>query len=232
MATKVGTKLPRKTRGAATKHLQYIAMLSWLECSDSFKLITGSTQSSMKAVVAGSKLTKSNAYDLLADYVNTHCGTKWTGKEAGSRYRSYLVKYKQTNRKFFDTNGPKYMISAADIAAGISTIDAKLQKECTGYARMDILFGGRQNIRPTHLMETIDEDEVESDQDNDEDDNDEDDNDEDTFEDPMDANVVDDNNSINTLESALIGIENIERENDHDGKTPNEIKEYLQAIGY
>ncbi|KAH9095147.1 hypothetical protein Ae201684P_010001 [Aphanomyces euteiches] len=44
-------------------------------------------------------------------------------------------------------------LTAKDIANGITTISAKLDKICFQYERMKRLFQGRQNIDPSHVSE-------------------------------------------------------------------------------
>ena len=51
------------------------------------------------------------------------------------------------------THGEKFALSEADKAKGITTIDAKLDAGCQGYAILDTLFAGRQNIDPAHTAE-------------------------------------------------------------------------------
>jgi hypothetical protein len=74
-------------RTQKTTWQQKTAMLEWMEWSPrNFQLITGSVVPG--AVVAGSKLKKRDAYKELADYVNQHCGTKWSWTQAETRYKS------------------------------------------------------------------------------------------------------------------------------------------------
>jgi hypothetical protein len=42
---------------------------------------------------------------------------------------------------------------AAEITKGINTIELKLESQCTGFRRMDALFGGRQNVTPHSVYE-------------------------------------------------------------------------------
>jgi hypothetical protein len=125
-------------RSAKTTWAQQGAMLDWLSIDSNFKLITGGAQKDMKGVIAGARLKKKDAFAAIADYVNQKCGTRWTVKEGESRFKSYLKMYKKTREAFSDTNGAKYCISLEDIKKGIPTIDAKLNDECYGYARMDL----------------------------------------------------------------------------------------------
>ena len=50
-------------------------------------------------------------------------------------------------------NGEKFALSDVDRGNGITTIDAKLESLCRGYASMDVLFGGRQNVKAAHALE-------------------------------------------------------------------------------
>jgi hypothetical protein len=107
----------------------------------------------MRSVVAGVKLTKESAYGELAIYVNQRCGTNWDKKQAESRYKAYLKCFKETKRKYLNPCGEKYCISEADRAKKITTIEDKLNADCPYYARMDQLFGERQNVQPSYIME-------------------------------------------------------------------------------
>ena len=108
----------------------------------------------MNGIVAGSKLKKTDAYRELADYVNEACGTNWNQKIAKSRYESYLKTYKETKKALYDTGNEKFMIGPKDIKMGIDTLEKKRDKMCNYYDRMDLLFGGRQNVVPSYVQET------------------------------------------------------------------------------
>ena len=43
---------------------------------------------------------------------------------------------------------------ALSFAKGYNTIEKKLDQECTGYARMDNLFGNKQNVKPHSTMQS------------------------------------------------------------------------------
>ena len=51
-------------------------------------------------------------------------------------------------------NGAKYLLGEDDLKKGITTIQQKLNHDCYGYNRMDILFGERQNVTPSCIMMT------------------------------------------------------------------------------
>jgi len=143
----------KKGRTASTTWKQRVAILDWLEVEENFKLITGSAAIGKK-ITAGAKLTKTSAYTSLADHVNYHCfGSKWNKKIAEARYRAYFCLYKKTRRALDDTSGPKFGIGKKDIEAGITTLDQKIHKICPYYKRMDLLIGGRQNIKPSYVLE-------------------------------------------------------------------------------
>lgn len=59
-------------RGEKTSWAQRVAILEWLEVpsGENFRLITGAATSTMKSVVAGSKLTKESGYVDLAAFMN------------------------------------------------------------------------------------------------------------------------------------------------------------------
>ena len=143
-------------RGQKTTHYQYIAILEWLEMEpgNNFKLITGDAQSGLTMVTAGAKLTKKYGYESLADYVNQKCGTSWTYENAEARYKAYLKLYKEVNRAFRNPGEEKYCLGQSDYSKGITTIDQKLEKDCPSFNRMDRLFGSKQNVIPSYVMQS------------------------------------------------------------------------------
>lgn len=50
------------------------------------------------------------------------------------------------------SEGEKYCVGPEDRAKGIDTIKGKLEADCPHFARMDVLFGGRQNVTPACVM--------------------------------------------------------------------------------
>ena len=141
-----------KIRGPKTSYYQQLAMIEWLEVPANFRLLTGAAQKDVGKVVAGAKLKKDQAYSDLMNHVNQKCGLKWTKDQTKSRIKSMLSTYKKVRNKYYDTTGAKYMLTAEELAAG-ETIETKLEKECCGFRRLDTLFGGRQNVNPSHLEE-------------------------------------------------------------------------------
>ena len=144
----------KRDRGGKTTWFQREAMLQLLEVETNFKLMTGEATHGMKLVVAGAKVTKSAAYQDLAHYVNQKCGTSWDGKTSESRFRAYKRLYVDTKKKYEDPTGPKFCLSEAEISKGCNTIEKKLDAECPGYARMDSLFGMKQNVKPYSTMQS------------------------------------------------------------------------------
>ena len=69
------------------------------------------------------------------------------------RYKSYITSYKKLRRKYKSVEGAKYCLGPADFAKGIDTIAKKLEKDLPGFARLEALFGGRQNIKPCSILE-------------------------------------------------------------------------------
>lgn len=142
-------------RGEKTTYYQRLSIVEWLEDGngDNFRLITGDGQGNYKTVVAGAKLKKKDAYEELAIFVNQQRGCKWTSKQADSRFKAYVKMYKDVKRAVADGNGEKYCIGPADLAKGVTTLEQKKEQDCPLYERMDLLFGSRQNVIPSHVME-------------------------------------------------------------------------------
>ena len=151
------TEGTKRGRGSATTWAQKMAILDWLELppGDNFRLITGSASANLTTgIQAGAKLTKKYAYDSLAAFVNQRCACNWDSKVAMDRYRAYLKIFNDTKRSYNNVNGPKYLIGEDDLKRGITTLPQKLNHDCYGYARLDILFGERQNVTPSCIMMT------------------------------------------------------------------------------
>ena len=86
----------------------------------------------------------------------TRVSELWTPIVAKSRYESLLKKYKETKRDFLNPNGPKFCLTDTELASGM-TLDMKRDKLCPHFSRWDNLFGSRQNIVPSSVIESIDE---------------------------------------------------------------------------
>lgn len=149
----VPAKGSKRSRGTNTSWGQFAAMVEWLEVKTNFNLIVGAATSTMKTgTVAGAKLTKTAGYDDLAEFVNQKCSTKWDRQNAESRVRAYIKRFKMTKRALLCPEGAKYCVGDEDRAKGIETIEQKLEADCPHYARMDVLFGGRQNVTPACVL--------------------------------------------------------------------------------
>jgi hypothetical protein len=146
----------KRGRGVGTTWAQKVAIIEWLEMApgDNFRLITGSATSKLTGVVAGAKVTKQSAYASLADFVNQRCGSNWDAKTCMDRYRAYVKAFTDTRRAYNNVNGAKYLLGEEDLRKGITTIQQKLHQDCYGYARLDALFGERQNVTPSCIMMT------------------------------------------------------------------------------
>ena len=107
----------------------------------------------MKGVISGSKLTKAAAYPDLADFVSNRCNIHWDSKTAMSIFRAYIKVYQETKKKVEDNSGAKFTLTEADLNRKITTIKEKVEGECDFYYRLDSLFGQRQNIRPTSVLQ-------------------------------------------------------------------------------
>jgi hypothetical protein len=146
-----------------------MAMIEWLENridnkgTTNFDVIVGRAQAKLKNVQAGAKSKKETAFTDLAAFVNQKCGCTWVKDQVKTRFKSLISSYKKTRIKFYDTTGVKYCLAPGELQSGL-TIEAKLEKECIGFHRLDDLYGGRQIISPSHLKEPdlidVDEDEA------------------------------------------------------------------------
>lgn len=154
VAKKNSTPSSTAGRSKATKNREKEAMVVWLEMDvKNFNLITGNGISNYSGMVAGAKLKKTDAYVSLADFVNNNCGTSWTPKNAEARYKAYFKKYQKIARLVSSNTGKKFCVSLQDHARGIYSIELKKEALCSFFTRMDTLFGGRQNVVPSHTME-------------------------------------------------------------------------------
>ena len=75
----------------------------------------------MKGVISGSKLTKTAAYQDLADFVSNRCNIRWDSKTAMSRFRAYIKVYQETKKKVEDNSGAKFTLTEADLNRRITT---------------------------------------------------------------------------------------------------------------
>ncbi|KAG9400567.1 hypothetical protein AC1031_010780 [Aphanomyces cochlioides] len=75
-----------------------------------------------------------------------------TKPSAKNRFESYMRSFKTAFAWDGDRTGGQsgQGLTAKDIANGITTVSAKLDKICFQYERMKCLFQGRQNIDPSH----------------------------------------------------------------------------------
>ena len=144
----------KRARGSKTTWSQFAAMVEWLENATNFNLIVGAATSTMKTgTVAGAKLTKNSGYADLVVFVNERCpNSNWDMKSAECRLRAYIKRFKDTKRAQLSPEGAKYCIGPEDHAKGNHTIEAKLDGDCPNFKRMDVLFGGRQNVNPACVL--------------------------------------------------------------------------------
>ena len=143
-------------KGSKTSYYQYLAMVEWLEKEPgkNFNLITGNATSTLPGVVAGTKLKKKDAYEQLALFVNQRCSTGWDLKNAEARYVSYLAKYKEVSRALANPGEAKYCLSQVELDDGL-TLESKLESDCAFFRRMEALFGSKQNVMPTHILQVV-----------------------------------------------------------------------------
>ena len=81
----------------------------------------------------------------------------WSTDQAASRYEAYLKLYKKTKADLLDVTGKKFGLGEEDFDEKITTIEDKLGKSCALFREMDSLFGNRQNVRPAHWADSVDE---------------------------------------------------------------------------
>mmetsp|Transcript_11419 Transcript_11419/g.10342 ORF Transcript_11419/g.10342 Transcript_11419/m.10342 type:complete len:454 (-) Transcript_11419:1277-2638(-) len=142
------------TRTVGTTYKQYEAMIEWLEVPYNFNIIIGNALANNKnGAMSNRKLTKKDGQEDLAAYVNQKTCSRWDWNKAKARYERYVDKYKKTKILYESNSDKKFGLSNKDLKKGINSIEKKLDTECPFYRRMDLLFGGRQNVTPTVYTE-------------------------------------------------------------------------------
>ena len=126
-------------------------MITWLENRDNMKIITGSGNGG--PVISGLKVKKVDGFKLIAEYIKKLDGANWSVDSTKKRYEAMLKRFNKTKSLYEDNSGTKFCLSEREIANGL-TINGKLDNVCPGYFRLDALFGSRQNITPSSVFET------------------------------------------------------------------------------
>jgi hypothetical protein len=157
----------RAPRGCATSWQEATAILDWLEIDKNRNLIIGAGVKNASGVEAGQKLKKVDGYKALAEHINARFHKKWDVKICQSRYRALFKKYKDAKRAYLDVSGKKFGLTAEEIEKGM-TVEEKLNGLCYCYHRWDALFGSRQNINPSCVMDSIGDSEESDNEDGDE----------------------------------------------------------------
>lgn len=117
-----------------------------------------------KTQVDGQPKSKSGAYDIFAANLNSlynarHRGSsqefkmKLTGRQLQLRFTRYKKLYVKAKNLLGGTGAG---VTDEDVAAGITTVEVKLETICPCYAEMDILFGGKPNVTPFALFDSGD----------------------------------------------------------------------------
>ena len=107
-----------------------------------------------KPMQSGQKLTKTDGYKALAEWMNKMLKDPariWTEKEGKSRWEACMVKYKNAFEQINSQTG--FGLTVKDEKMGICTIAEKADRLCPYYDRLNSLFGHRQNIRPSVIVE-------------------------------------------------------------------------------
>jgi hypothetical protein len=136
-----------------TSEDQLKAMLQWIENEANLKLVTGAAVSNAP-VVAGRPTTRTDGFRMMANYVNQRCkGSNWTPEMARQRFGNYKKKYITANNM---ANKTGFGVTEVDRQLGVSTIDAKLDQMCPFYARLNALFGQKENVNPSYRRNSMD----------------------------------------------------------------------------
>jgi len=136
-----------------TSTAEYLHMVEFVEIEDNFKMLTDGAAKG-KPMQSGQKLTKTDGYKALAEWMNKKLKDPariWTEKEGKSRWEAYMVKYKNAFEQINSQTG--FGLTVKDEKMGICTIAEKADRLCPYYDRLNSLFGHRQNIRPSVIVE-------------------------------------------------------------------------------
>ncbi|KAH9122892.1 hypothetical protein AeMF1_005998 [Aphanomyces euteiches] len=135
-------------------NVELLLVLEFLEVEKNFvgKATNG------RPVQGGLPIKKAQGFTLMAAFINDRVPGNlkdWTKTSAKNRFESYMRSFKTAFAWDGDRTGGQtgQGLTAKDIANGITTISAKLDKICFQYERMKRLFQGRQNIDPSHVSE-------------------------------------------------------------------------------
>ncbi|KAG1692128.1 hypothetical protein DVH05_025750 [Phytophthora capsici] len=125
----------------------YGLFVTWMEIPENFAAAHGS--STKTSVSGGPQKTKTQAFNELAAYLNAHTKTPnlptLTGANVQQRWRTYKTKkFQPTLRKSRTETG--LGMSKKEMRQGIS-IQAKLDKVCPHFTRMEKLFATKANVR-------------------------------------------------------------------------------------
>ncbi|EEY55805.1 uncharacterized protein PITG_09788 [Phytophthora infestans T30-4] len=125
----------------------YGLLVTWMEIPENFAAAHGTSKKT--TVSRGSQKTKTQAFNELAVYLNTHTKTSnlptLTGANVQQRWRTYKTKKFQPTLKKSRTETGLGM-SKKEMRQGFS-IQGKLDKLCPHFARMEKLFATRDNVR-------------------------------------------------------------------------------------
>ncbi|KAI9984579.1 hypothetical protein PInf_005939 [Phytophthora infestans] len=122
-------------------------LVTWMEIPENFAAAHGTSKKT--TVSRGSQKTKTQAFNELAVYLNTHTKTSnlptLTGANVQQRWRTCKTKkFQPTLKKSRTETGLK--MSKKEMRQGFS-IQGKLDKLCPHFARMEKLFATKANVR-------------------------------------------------------------------------------------
>ncbi|EEY64575.1 uncharacterized protein PITG_15988 [Phytophthora infestans T30-4] len=125
----------------------YGLLVTWIEIPESFAAAHGTSKKTI--VSRGAQKTKTQAFNELAAYLNTHTNTynlpTLTGANVQQRWRAYKTKKFQPTLKKSRTETGLGM-SKNEMRQGF-LIQGKLDKLCPHFARMEKLFATKANAR-------------------------------------------------------------------------------------
>ena len=123
-------------------------MIEWLEIKENLQLVLGDSALNTP-VVSGKKVKKVDAWKDLAAILTKRHSKEFTADQAKNRYYSIKTNYTKTIDESLKTG---WGLNDKDMLKGILTLNDKLEAKCPFFQRLDVLFGDRQNVRPSSIM--------------------------------------------------------------------------------
>ena len=166
----------KKVNKTPTTPAQCLSMVTWLEMPGNYDWIAGKA-AQKSSVSANLKMKKVDAYRNLGEFMrNHHKGLTWDHAQTGSRYQSYIKRFKVYIRSFIAsscqivlTRNPNYEqdakkrldkstgegVTDEEKVAGIETIAQLKSSLCPYYDRLHLLMGNIQSVNPTAIVQSV-----------------------------------------------------------------------------